>query len=537
MVLTKFRILFVALLVVTLAPAVCPGAETPADRPGGTITPASLTISLTEAVFKTIQANPGVSIQQERVVQGEALLQQAAGAFDVLATSQVSTKQSRSPLDQYAEQQAAVSGIQPPDSILTETNAYSLGMSKLTRSGVSIAPSISATDVYGNTSGKVSQNFSVLNFNINVPLLRNFGREATGADEMAQASALKAAQLTTRHNIAQLINITAASYWACLASRMSFDLTMDTQRRAQTLLDLVESLVRAGSLEPAALNQARANLLSNRIDVRGQQERLYINRQTLAVSMGLTPQEMPGAPDPTGSFPEVVPAIQLDAVDIQDYIGAALQQRGDYLGAQTDIETAMILLRQAENRIKPRLDLGLNAGYAGLSEETNSDRYYRSLGSKLRGINYLLTLNLELPIQNNTAKGTLALRKSQTRVFELALKGLAHQIASDTLVAYEGLLAAANEYQLAEQAEVAYGKAVEFENQKYKSGGSTLTAVIDVEGRYFNARVTRIEVLRKYATALANFRFVTGSLLDHQEGLERFDLSKLLVFPFAGGKK
>jgi len=537
-ILKNLRIPLVVIVFGSVVTAACLYAQTPPDRPAAGLAASSPpTISLAEAVLKTIQANPGVSIQKETVVQGEGLLQQASGAFDLAATSQVSTERARSPIDQYAERQATAAGILYPDYIQTETRSYGVGLSKLTRSGVSIAPSISATDFYDSTSGKVAQTASILNFTVNVPLLRNLGREATGAGELAQESSLKAARNTTRHNIAQLINITAGNYWACLASRMSFELTMDTQRSAQTLLDLVENLVRAGSLEPAALNQARANLLSNRVDVRGQEENLYTGRQALAVSMGLTPQEMAGAPNPVGVFPEVVSAAQLESVDIQSYIHAALRQRGDYLGAQTDIETAAILLRQAQNRIKPRLDLGLSAGYAGLSEETDANRYYRALGNKLRGVNYLLTLNLELPMENNAAKGNLVWRKSQARVSDLALKGLANQIASETLVAFEGVRAAVNEYQLAEQAETAYQKAVEFENQKYMSGGSTLTAVIDVEGRYFKAGTTRIEVLRKYATALANFRFVTGSLLDQREGTEQFDLSRLLVFPKQGEKK
>jgi outer membrane protein len=536
-ILKRFRILLVISLLFTLAMAPFPEAAIPADPPAGAAAASPPTISLMDAIFQTIRANPQVSIAQETVVQGEGLLQQAAGAFDTFATSQVSSERMRLPFDQYDERQAAAARVPLPDYIQTETNAYSVGLSKLTRSGVSVAPSLSATDFYDNTSGKVAQNASFVNFNINVPLLRNLGREATGAEELSRESALKAARLTTRHNISQLINITAANYWTSLANQMSFELTMDTQRRAQKLLDLVEKLVKAGSLEPAALNQARANLLSNRVDVRGQQERVYISRQALAVSMGLTPQELPAAPSPGGDFPAVVSADRLDYADIRAYISAALRQRGDYLGAQADIETATILLRQAQNQLKPRLDLGLNVGYAGLSEETNAGRYFQSLGSKPRGLNYLLTLNLELPIQNNAARGNMVFRKSQARVFELALKGLANQIASEALVAYEGLRAAVNEYQMAEQAEAAYGKAVEFENQKYMSGGSTLTAVIDVEGRYFNARTTRIEVLRKYASALANFRFVTGSLLDEREGLERFDLSRLLVFPVPGEKK
>ena len=535
--LEKKRMIQKSFLSLILSVMICLGTATvlhAQSQPKSQTAPSASSISLKEAVLRTIRANPSVSIQQETVVQAEGALQQASGAFDMLATTQVSTQRTRYPLDQYTERQAAqasqATGMQYPDYVQTETNSYSVGLSKLTRSGVSFSPSVSDIDVSDTSTGKVDQSSSVLNFNITVPLLRNLGRDATGANELAKESSLKSAKFTTRYNISQLINLTAANYWACLASQMSFDLTMDTQRRAQKLLDLVESLVKAGSLEPAALNQARANLLSNRVDVRGQQEKVYIARQSLAVSMGFTPLELAAAPSPVGEFPPVISPQVLESQDIQQYIGGALRQRGDYLGAQTDIETAMILLRQAENLVKPRLDLALNAGYNGLSEDTNASRYYEALGSKLRGVNYLMSLNLELPIQNNAAKGNLVQRQSQARATDMALKSMANQIASDTLVAYENLRAAVNEYQLAEQAEIAYRKAVDFENQKYKSGMSTLTAVIDVEGRYFSARTTRIEVLRKYATALANFNFVTGSLLDHLEGLEQFDLSRLLEF-------
>jgi outer membrane protein TolC len=299
---------------------------------------------------------------------------------------------------------------------------------------------------------------------------------------------------------------------------------MDTQHRSERLLSFLENLVKAGSLEPAALNQARANLLSNRVDVRGQQERLNANLQELAVIMGLSPLELPHAPSPVGTFPPVISPDRLEAIDVKSYIASALRQRGDYLGAQVDMETAAILIRQAQNQSRPKLDLGINAGHAAINNDSNANH---------RDVNYiLLSLNLELPIQNNTARGNLSYRQSQARSSKLALTGLENRIASETLVAYEALLAAAQANQLAEQAEAAYRKAVDFENQKYKSGRSTLTAVIDTEGRYFTARATRIEVLRRYATALANFRFVTGSLLDHrEEGLEQFDINRLLEFP------
>jgi outer membrane protein TolC len=507
-------------------------AQTP-DAQGA---PAPPSISLRDAIQRTIRSNPNVTILKETVVQAEGALQQASGDFDVLATSHVSAQGTKLPLDQDTERTLSAAGGEYPDHVLQETKSYGVGLSKLTRSGVSFSPSVSDIDVYDSSTGKAAQSGSVLNFNIYVPLLRNLGRDATGANELAKETNLKSARYATRYNISQLINITAASYWNCLASEISFNLTLDTQRRSQKLLDLVEALVRAGSLEAAALNQARANVLSNQVDAREQQKNVYIARQSLAISMGFTPRELGNTPSPAGDFPSVITIQALESQDVQRYVDAALKQRGDYLGAQTDIETAVILLRQAENLIKPRLDLSLNAGYNGLSEETGASRYYEALSSKLRGVNYLVSLNLELPIQNNTAKGNLVQRQSQVRATDMAIKGLANQIASDVFTAYETLRASVNEYKLAEQAEIAYQKAVDFETQKYKSGRSTLTAVIDVEGRYFSARVTRIDVLRKYAMALANFRHVTGSLLDHQGELEQFDLSRLLEFSPLTGK-
>jgi outer membrane protein TolC len=497
----------------------CPANTVESDQSHGasgkTVTP---TVSLAEAVLKTINANPLIGIQQENVVQGEGQLQQATGQFDYVATSQVSHQRLRTPLDYYTANH--LKGMPIPNE-QTEVTAYSLGLSKQIRSGVSVSSSMFPANIYdASNAEKAMQYYPVMNVNVNVPLLRGLGSDATGAVELARESSLKAAKFASYQNIAQLIYFTAANYWNCLARQMILELTMDAQTRSQKLLELVENLVRAGSLEPAAINQVKASLLTNQMEVRDRQEKLYVSMQTLAVGMGLTAQELSAAPNAAGTFPPVISLSQLMPSDIHRHIHTALSRRGDYLGAQTDIRTTSIYLKQARNLIKPKLDLGLNAGYDGLG-----------------GMNYLVSLNLELPVQNNAAKGNYLQKKSQARVVELALKNLENRIASDVLVAFETLRAAVVEHQAADQSESAYRKAVDFEVHKYKSGTSTLTAVIDAEGRYLNARILKIETLHKYATALANFRYATGTLLNHSEGLQKFDISSLMEFPVLNEKK
>jgi outer membrane protein len=493
-------------------------------------------ISLADAVLKTLRANPGISVYQEKVVQSEGLKQKAAGQFDWTVKSQVSADHKKTPLDSYDSKNALtysqLNNLPYIDYLQSDTNTYSLGLAKQFRSGVTVAPNVAVVDYQTNADlYKVPISRSEMRIELNVPLLRGLGVTATGADELAATSQAKASRLLARQNIAQIIYTTSINYWNSLAAKMSFELTADTQARSKTLLDLVEKLVRAGLLEPAALNQAKANSLAGQVSVSTGETDFYRSRQALALAMGMTPRELPDAPNPANNFPTVIDAATLDKVGINLFIDEAMKKRGDYLAAQTDIETARTLLAKAQNETKPKLDLGLKVGYAGEDEVSTSSRYFNSLGRNVTGLNSFVSLSLELPVFNNVARGNLVYRKSLVRESELIQNDLANRIASDILVAHRTLSSAINEHQLASESEKAYKKAVEFENQKYKAGSSTLTALIDIEDRYFRARIATIEALRKYSVAMAQFRLVTGTMLDVEDKTLNFDEQKLLEFP------
>jgi len=492
-------------------------------------------ISLSDAVLKTLRANPGIFVTQEKVIQSEGLRQKAAGQFDWTVRSQASADHYKVPLDSYDSQKALaysqLNNIPYDDYFQEDTNTYSLGLIKQFRSGVTVAPNVAVVDYKTNADFKVPISRSEMRIEFNIPLMRGLGVKATGADELAAISQAKASRLLARQNIAQIIYSTSINYWNSLAAKMSFALTAETEERSRKLLDLVEKLVRVGSLEPAALNQAKANLLIGKVDVSNGETNFYRSRQALALTMGMTPQELPDAPNPGSRFPDVIDETIFNKVDIRQFIDEALKKRGDYLAAQTDIETAITLLDKAQNDTKPKVDLGFKLGYAGEDEVSTSSRYFNSLGRNVTGLNSYVSLSLELPVFNHAARGNLVYRKSLVREFELIQNDLSNRIASDILIAYKALSSAIREHQFASESEKSYKKAVEFENQKYKAGSSTLTALIDIEDRYFRARIATIEAMRKYSVAMAQFRLVTGTMLDVQDSTLNFDEQKLLEFP------
>lgn len=493
------------------------------------------TISLREALLKTLEAQPGVKIEEEKVIQSEGQLQAASGQFDWVALGTISTEQERQHLTNEQEAQAklvaASSGTDFSDTTREETNIYSIGLRKQLRSGPVISPSLSTLDIENISSGIQSQNRADVNVDILIPLMRGFGKEITGAEEMAAESNLNATELLSKHNISESIFLTTSAYWNSLAALQRLKILEDTEIRAKEIYDLVELLVKGGELEPVIIKQAKAQLYQRQANVRQSRRDYYESKQALAVAIGFTPKKLPNAPQPQGPFPQVINPQMLDKKSIEGYIDEALDSRGDYLAAKINVDTENILTQKAKNDIKPRLNLNLRVGYSGLSEEDNATRYYRSPLSNYAGPNAFAGLSLELPIRNNAARGEFRRRMSLLKEADLTTSQLSNSIASDVLVAMERLRISAQEYQLAKQSAEAYQVSVENEKRKIRIGESSLTDLIDIEDRYAGARITLVEALRKYASALTELRFVTGTILTEEKRNFRLNLGRLLTLP------
>jgi outer membrane protein TolC len=331
---------------------------------------------------------------------------------------------------------------------------------------------------------------------------------------MAARASLNAGLLAYKQNVARQVQDTVVAYWQCLGAQDTLEITDSTRSRADQMFAMVGKLIKGGEMAPNTLNEARAKLFSRDADMESVRLLLYQRRQSLGLAMGFGPERMSDPPLARSPFPVPPDLERLAGLDAPAMVQTSLANRRDYLALKQETEAARILYGRALNYLQPDLKLALRAGYAGLSESSAFERYYNSLGQDMRGLNFLTSLVLELPIQNNAARGEVVRRKSLLEEVRLRADTLAQAVAAEVLVALEALRRSAQELHFASQAEDNYRVAVEVATQRLKLGEGSLNALIDQEDRYFQSRVTKNSASQRYAVALVQLRLATGTLYE-----------------------
>ncbi|MFH1983273.1 MAG: TolC family protein [Pseudomonadota bacterium] len=511
-------------------------------------------VTLGEAVYSTLSANPGVQIEKEAVVVTDGVVQTARGQFDWLffsaarygtETLPVSESTQRAQSKAQADNNAIIDFMNtlPGANFPKNTGAIaeeiderhttiSAGVMRQFMNGITVSPSAAVVDYENSYDHKDPASRSDVYVTMVIPMLRGLGEKATGADYLAAESSRRATVQISAHNISQQVYGTVSAFWNCLAAQQSYALAKDSFERADFLLTHVSRMVDAGLVEPAFMNQARANLYANRADLTKGELAFRQRRQELALTMGYGPDQMVVPPAPSGEFPIAPTGDAASAPAPEALIVRAKAKRQDYLAALTSIDTQTILFDKAQNNTKPRMDFSIQVGYAGIAENDDYSRYYRSFNNRLKGPNGYAGVTLELPIYNDAARGQLVSQRAVVRQSKLSAALLLNQIAADVMLAVNAENSARSEYALAVQSAKAYQKAVAFEKKKYDAGESSLNALIDIEDRFIKSRLTVIEAVRKYAVARTQLLFATGALLEENNGEFSFDPDRITkAFP------
>ncbi len=521
------------------------------------------TISLSDAIVKTLADNPGVKVETVRIEQSEGIVQQSAGEFDWYTFGSASYEDKNSPVPyrvqenqqdlqdeknlQIQQSEAIMAWIGMPftptalinnpisDEVEENIGIYSAGVTKKFRSGILITPSVSVFDYKNDYEVDPWEANSEVALEIVVPLLRGLGMENSGARELAAMSGLTATQQVSKQRIAAQVYTTATAFWNSMAAKQNVDILEDTVKRANELYELVELLIKTGELEPAMIHEAHGKLYQRQSNLQGGRSRAYQSSLSLAVAMGYGPEEIVSAPYPQGDFPVVEEETVFDQETMNTYIGQALRRRGDYLAAKTNIATEEILLVKAEDDIRPRLDLTMKTGYAGF--DSGSGHTLNSLSDNTSGPNFYVGIRGELPFYRDAARGEFAYQRGLVKEAALTAKQLSNNIASEVLAMIEQLQSAVKNYQLAIRSEKEYRNAADHTNYRVREGDASLTDLINIEDQYFRSRAARIEAEREYVNTLMKLHFVTGTLLTDEDQNARINISRLMRPPLFPDEK
>lgn len=468
-----------------------------------------VTVSMQDAILKTLQLNPIVQVQKESVNQSRALADRSAGAFDWVVFGSAET---------YAEEDEDVS-----------LNT-SFGATKHFRNGIELTPSFSKSENSKISTRFIEQTGSIINVKILVPLLRGLGSQYTGAEEQSANFNWTASKYQSKHNISASVSKTASRFWECLGAMQTVEVLEDSERRGMEIVNLVRLLVEGGELNPVYLGEATGRYHDIKVDAGQGRLNLFRAQQALVLAMGDGPANGTSAPLAKGLFPSPIKLEDVSSALAVTYGHQALQKRGDYLASKIRIDAQDVLLQKARNNKEPRVDFIFEGGY-GSVDETLYDSYSGPSYESLDGPFIQGKIKIELPLYNQFAQGEVDHRLSKKMESWFLSSQLENVILAEIAETIETLRTSIQEVTITRQSEEVYFQTVEQERKKLKAGAGNLSYLIDLEKKYTEARISQVQALQKYATALVRLRFVTGTILLNNEDTALFQISNLMELP------
>jgi outer membrane protein TolC len=265
-----------------------------------------------------------------------------------------------------------------------------------------------------------------------------------------------------------------------------------------------------------ALDEAKAEYLRRKAVRLDATQEVVEARQELGFAMGLNAEEFSAAPTATGDFPGVK-AVDWSSEDRKALAVLAMERRGDLGAARLNEQIQEAYLRRARNDLRPLVNLDVRTAYSGSAAGTNYDSVKDTLGNDLDGYNLTVGLSVGWPMGNRFARGEHRRRTAILREAESGTIELRNSVAATVAVATEALQSAVDQHAVAVEASAALARVVESQRSKVSSGEASITALVQNEDRYFEARAAEIQAARAYFSALAKLRLVTGTLVERKE--------------------
>lgn len=476
-------------------------------------------LTLERAVTRALEHGNDLQVARARVLglRGQALA--AAGAFDLQVGASVAG----------ARQNALEPGETGLVAADTRTAEYSLQASRLLRSGITLAPSVTVSRVTaaGVTTADASSSVSL---DVGVPLLRDrFGRSSSAPEAAARLLAA-AGDHDVRAVTAWAAYTAAGAYWDYAAAWARQRVYADAEARAARRVDETQILVRGDERPAADLAAVEAALASARqLRIAAEQE-VEEARTQLGLTLGMGLAETAALGEPATAFPAPAPGETGDA-ELDRLVRLALERRGDLQATSMELRSDDLLLRAARDGMKPRLDLHLSVGYAGRQLAGGYGGLVEPLFRDVPGLNAGVRMEYQLPGARSEARGLAAQGEAARAEKQLDVQELQRQIATGVAVALHGLARSAAVVSETDRAAALYRTTVENERARSRLGASTLFDATYAEDNLTTALLSVVAGRQSYARALAQLRYETGTLTHDVDGTPTVDPALLLTRP------
>lgn len=504
---TAVALLFIPAALVAQEPTPVPAppavSQVP-DSPDDEADPRALRISLNEAIRATVENNLAVRLQQYDYLMSGQTARASYGLFDFYSFGTFTA----------GDRQPAAEGSPS----IEELNAR-IGVQQNLPTGGNYSISFNNTE----TTVIEPAYSSNLGFNLNQPLLRDFGVDVTRRFINIARNNLGISEESFRN--AMLIGVLAAeqAYYDLIFARqnlevrdLSLALARDQERITQIRIDV-------GASAPLDILEPRVAIATREEETIVAEARIRDAEDRLRRLMNLPASEWDRPIVPTDPI-----TFQPVNVDVEASVARALELRPEVRQAAFGVENREIEYLYARNQVLPQLDFNLNYGVVGLGGTqiirdplTNEPigvvgGAFSDAINQVFGFDYpawTTSFTVGVPIRNITAR---AERRRAELGLERAVqdrRDVEQEIAIQVRQAVRDIRTAARQISASEAAREAAQQNLEAERRRFENGMSTNFDVLRVQQALADAQSREIAALVAYNQAIAAYHRAVGDLL------------------------
>lgn len=361
--------------------------------------------------------------------------------------------------------------------------------------------------------GVEDQYTASVGFSVAASLLRNRGRDATDAFEMAGKIDYEASELSYKQEASVSVLNTVSAYWNLVGAQEVLRAAETSAGLQKRSLEITDALIQAEEVPRAERARALASRASGEALVATARRVVDEARVALAIAMGVAVDSGANAPYAADAFPDAVERDVLNALSPAPLSSLAFERRYDLKAAYKLVESGGVLVRKAETDLRPKLDVTGQITAKGIAETSLSQ-----MSSGWTAPSVQAGLVFEKPVGNNTALGLFAQSKAQLAQRTINVRDLQRNIQANVVQTLATLRDAADQVERSREAVQAYATTIESESERFRSGETSLLDSILTQDYQTSALVTYSQAKQIYATLLARLRYETGTLVDETPG-------------------
>jgi len=367
---------------------------------------------------------------------------------------------------------------------------------------------------------------STLTLSLSQPLLKGFGTFATKKDIYVAINNLKKSKIQLKSRIIDLIYDTEKAYWNLVYAYQNLEAKQKSLEQSKKFLKQNTRKVEIGTSAPIDILTAKAEVATKESEIISAEQQIQTQEEILKAIINTKNKEVKITPLDK-------PDIKSFAVNFNDYLLIALNNRPDIEMAKLDLKNFKINVKYMKNQLLPNLSLQASYYTKGLGgtelifapggsifgprevigtvEKSIWDSIQETVENKYK--NYSISLNLKIPLSLKKERAQLARARLDFKKSFLTLKKLENNTYS---LVKNGIKSIQTNKKLYDKNEIALKlqeQKLRAEKMKLSVGLSTNYQVLVFQRDYANSEASKLQSAINYELSIAEINKILGKTL------------------------